>query len=91
MVFQESEGIATIDTAEQSGHDCPYLNHVEQLLKQAGSDLNTWSMNAFVRSRIDALHVDGECPPTHPGGDMTKPGAEWADHVQTFSTPRSVI
>jgi hypothetical protein len=94
MVLQETEGTTAlvVDQAVQSDeHDCPYLNHIEQLLTRAGSDLNRWTMNAFVRSRIAALHVDGECPPTHPGGDMTKPGAAWADHVQTFSSPRTVI
>jgi len=90
MVSQESEGIAIIDTVEPPVHECPYLEHVEALLKRAGSELNVWVMGAFVRARIAAIHVDGECPPTHPGGP-TSPSRIWADHVQTYTSPRSII
>lgn len=73
MVTQGTEDVATIDTAEITDHNCPYLDHVGELSKHAGSDLRVRSMGAFVRFRIAAIHVDGEYPPTHKGGP-TSPG-----------------
>jgi len=90
MVSQESEGIAIVDTVDSPDHECPYLDHVEALHERARIELNAWTMNALVRARIAAIHVDGECPPTHPGGP-TSPSRIWADHVQTYTSPHSVI
>lgn len=73
-------------------HDCPYRNHAESVRKRGLNALNAFArLGSGVERTIAAVHADGECPPTHPGGDMTKPGREWADFVQTYQDPRDVI
>jgi hypothetical protein len=74
-------------------HDCPYRTHAERLRLQGKNAVTAFAvLSPRVERVIAEVHgEDGTCPPTHPGGDMTMPGSEWADFVQTFRSPQDVL
>lgn len=87
------EAQSPVITAVVPEHDCPYRTHAERLRLQGAYGLNAFVvLNPRVENAIANIHgQEGECPPTHPGGNMTMPGAEWADFVQTYTLPADVI